>query len=174
MSQARAQEPQPVREERLHEANITGAQQAQEIHNQLIDKITETNLSEGSKNLLRNLLTKDLVLANFKEAEVNEMRWKLRAKKKLFFAMHPAQDCLVTGDDRAAIYDDPAATLRPLSDSQRAIVRDLFDMLETRITRARKMKQQEMMNTTIRESRAQTGDDQRNNSQGGLRGFLSR
>lgn len=160
------------REEQMHHANFGQASPSQQIHQDILEKITETNLSEGSREILRNLLTKDLVLANFQEAEVNELRWKLRAKQKLFFAMHPDQHCLITGEDRAAIYDDPTATLRPLSDEERAIVRDLFDMLETRITRARKMKQQEMMNTTIRESRAETsggGED----GKGGLRGLFS-
>ncbi|GAA0305706.1 hypothetical protein [Halarchaeum salinum] len=161
-----------LREEQMHRSNFNGGSPAQQIHEDILDKITETRLSEGSRDLLRNLLTKDLVLANFQEAEVNEMRWKLRAKQKLFFSMHPDRQCAIVGDDRAAIYDDGTATLRPLSDEERAIVRDLFDMLETRITRARKMKQQEMMNTTIRESRAETsgnGDE----SKGGLRGLLS-
>lgn len=125
-----------------------------EIRQSMLRELTDTNLSEGSRELLRNLVQKDMVLAFLKEPEVKEWKWKLRTKQELFFVMHPGADCLVTGEDRAAINGNVSDRLSPLSQEQKIVVRDFFDMLELRISRARDMKQQEMMNTQIREARS--------------------
>lgn len=153
---------------------IAGASSPDEVYRGMMEWIADSDLNEGSKNLLKNLLSKELVLANFTKAEVNEWRWKLRRKKELFFLMHPGPQCLVIGEDRGAIYDDPHASLSPLSDQQRQLVRDLFDVLEARITRARGMKQQEMVNTDIHEHRDGNDEESSGSSSGGLRGWLSR
>lgn len=145
---------------------------AESIRDDIFSQIADTDLQDPSKDLLRNLLTKDLVLANLKEAEVTEWRWRLRTKKELFFAAHPQEGDLVVGRYRKAIYDDETAqNLMPLDDFQRMAVHDLFDTVETRITRARKMRQQRLMKTTIQERKVDDGEKQ-TESKGGLRGVI--
>jgi len=131
----------------------------------VFEQLTETDLSEGSRELLRNLVTKDLVLAYFNDAEITEMKWKLRTIKDVYLDMHPSGDCLVTGQDRAAINDDPSDTLRELSGEDIMVIDTFFTQLISRLTRARQMKQQEMMNTQISEQRAEM---QGGESDGGL------
>lgn len=144
-------------------------QVAGEIRNSILNDIVETDLSEGSKNLLRNLLTQDFVLANLSTEEAEEIKWKLEAKKEKFFAMHPPENSLVTGEDRAAINDDPTDNLRPLGPVQRMQVHDVFDGIYLRVTRSKDMKQQEVMNTRIQERRDNNDGE---SSKGGLRGLI--
>lgn len=129
------------------------------IHEDVFEQLTETEISEGSKRILRNLLTKDLVLAYFKEEEIHEMKWKLEIIKELYVNMHPAEGCLVTGYDRAYVNDKEHDVLEPLSTEQVLIIETMFTSLASRLTRAREMKQQEMMNTQINEQRADLGGD---------------
>lgn len=124
----------------------------------VFEQLTETNLSEGSRELLRNLVTKDLVLAYFNDAEITEMKWKLRTIKDVYLDMHPSGDCIVTGDDRAAINDDRGDTLTELTGEDIIVIDTFFTQLISRLTRARQMKQQEMMNTQIAERRDGSDD----------------
>lgn len=139
-------------------------------HEGILQDLTETDLKEGSKDILRNLVTKDFVLANFSEAEVNEVKWSIRTKQEMFFAIHPDQECEVTGDDRAAINDDPTDQLTPLTQEEKLVAQTFFDGVETRITRARDMKQQEIWNTQIAERRSEGAEE----DGGGVLGRLRR
>lgn len=132
--------------------------------------IADADLEEGSKELLKNMLSKELVLGCFDDAEMNDWRWKIRRKRDMFFAMHPDHRFILDAEDQQAIYDDPHATLTQLSDQQRQIVRDFFDVLEARITRAKQGFQQEMMNMDIHEERG--GETEPEEQKGGLRGWL--
>jgi len=144
---------------------------ADEAEQNLIEYLSESNLSAPAKDVLRNHVVKDVVMAYLSPEEVHEYKWKLRQKREAFFAMHPAADCLVAGDDRAFINDDETDRLRPLSEKERYAVQTFFDMSETLITRAKEMKQQEMMNTRIEERRAK--DDTGGDESGGIKGRLS-
>lgn len=145
----------------------SGVPRHQKVHDGILDDLTDTEISEGSKDILRNLVSKDLVLAYLTEAEINEVKWHIRIVKELYLAMHPAQDCLVTGEDRAAINDNSSDRLRALSEEERINIETFFMSVQSRVTRAREMKQQELMNTQIAEHR-----DQRSNDGGG--GLLGR
>lgn len=138
------------------------------VREDMFKQLTETNISEGSRQLLRNYVSADLVLAYFDAGELNEMKWRLRQVKELFINAHPAHDSEVTGQDRAYINDDPHDTLNPLSDQQLLAVESFFDMLIARLTRAKEMKQQEMMNTRIQERR----DNSDSGQSGGIAGKL--
>lgn len=140
------------------------------VHQGLMEDLTDTELSEGSKDLLRNLITKDLVLAYLNDAEVNEVKWHIRIVKELYFAVHPDQNCLVTGKDRAYINDDSTDTMTPLTENEQITVESFFLSVITRVTRARGMKQQEMLNTDIREHRDNTESNGSNGIIGRLRG----
>lgn len=157
---AAQQEREREREQQLHHLNLNGhdPELAEGIYESMLNDIVSTSLSEGSKDMMKNLLTKDFVLANLNRAELNEFKWKLRVKKEIFFAMHPTQDCLVVGERRAAINDDPSDTLRPLTKEMKWEVDNVFDGIWMRSTRALGMQQQKMLNTQIRESKVDRGE----------------
>lgn len=144
-----------------------GVARHQQVHQGILDDLTDTEISEGSKEILRNLVSKDLVLAYLTEAEINEVKWHIRIVKELYLAMHPAQNCRIEGEDRAAINDDPTDRLYALSEEERINIETFFMSVQSRVTRARDMKQQELMNTQIAEHR-----DQRSKEGGG--GLLGR
>lgn len=156
-------------------ADLTGqpTEDAEEIRSTLVEFLTSSDLDEGTTNMLQNLISKDIVLAYLTEAEVREYKWKLRIKREEFLALHPADDCLVTGQYRAAINDDRTDTLTPLDARQKMQVLSFFDMAETLVTRARGMKQQEMINTEIREHRAEDNRGSESES-GGILGKIRR
>lgn len=139
-----------------------------QVRENIFEELTETDISEGSKDVLRNLISKDLVLAYLTEAEVNEVKWHIRIVKEIYLAMHPPQDCEVVGADRAAINDDSEDNLRPLSEKERVNIETFFMTVQTRVTRARNMKQQEMNRTQIAEHR----DNRDSDSGGGILGRI--
>ncbi len=139
-----------------------------QVRKGIFEELTDTEISEGSKDVLRNLISKDLVLAYLTEAEVNEVKWHIRVVKELYLTLHPPQDCEISGGDRAAINDDPTDTLHPLTEEERVNVETFFMTVQSRVTRARDMKQQEMTRTQIAEHRDNTED----NESGGLLGRI--
>lgn len=144
---------------------------ADEAEQDLIEYLSESNLSAPSKDVLRNHVVKDVVMAFLSPEEVHEYKWKLRQKREAFFAYHPAPNCEVTGDDRAYINDDSGDKIEPLSEKEEYSAQTFFDMAETLITRAKEMKQQEMMNTRIEERRAK--DNRGDDDSSGIIGRLS-
>lgn len=141
---------------------------AEGIRQDVLQELTETDLDPASMELLKNMLSKEFVLANLSKPEKNEVVWNLRLKKQMFYWLHPHTDSIVTGDLRAYINDDPTDTLSPLSESEKFQLESIFDALRTRVTRSEDMKQQEMFNTEITEHRAR---DDREQDTGGLIGW---
>jgi hypothetical protein len=136
-----------------------GPQSGFTLQNQgVLDKIASSDLDPGSKRLLENLLSTDLVFSNLNDAEVQDFRFRLEEKRELFFAMHPGDECLVTGLDRAEIYDDAADTLKPLSDEEKHIANDIFDFVQLRLMRSKGMEQQRVLKTNIQEQHLDRGE----------------
>lgn len=134
----------------------------------LADKLEE-NKYEKIRDVLGDLLSKDFPLGNLSKAEHIERKWDLRTLKDIVVTSFPSQDCLVVGEDRAAIYDDPSDDVTPLTREERLHIEAFFRNLEMRLTRAKGMKQQEMLRTSIAQTRVERDQDQR---QGG--GWLSK
>lgn len=129
-------------------------QQAEQIQENLLEFLTQSDLSEGSKDLLRNYASKSFILGYLEDAEVQELKWDLRIYHEYYLALHPARECEVTGEVREWINDNPDDNLTKLSANQKMQVGTFFQGIWTNITRARGMKQQEIMQTQIAETRA--------------------
>lgn len=166
------------REQRRHQeemALLNGAQShhdsPQQIRNDFIEDLKESPLSEGSKEILRNLISPDFIFAYYNKDEIRELKELLRLKKRQFYWMHPAPECEVTGSDRAYVNDDQRDKLEPLSDAEYLVVDTFFKGVYARVTRSKEMKQQEILQTSISENRVQRedGDDA---TTGGLTGWL--
>lgn len=144
--------------------------QSEGIHTDVLNELTETDLNVSSTELLHNLLTKEAVLANLDEREVQEVVWDLRILENMYYWMHPPEESVVTGRVRAFVNDDASDTLEPLSDSERFEVFQLFKKLRMRVTRSRGMAQQEVVQTQIKEHRAK--DDREEST--GILGAISK
>lgn len=163
------------RQERQSEQAIQqlGLQQAmaraERIRDDLLDKVSDSDLNADARNLLENLVSKDFIFANLTDEEVTELKYKLLLKRKKFYAMHPAETSLIKGEFRAYVYDDPGNTLTPLTQQEKLIVDQFFEGVFARVTRARGMAQQEILQTQIQQS--YTGNVGENgSSKGGLLG----
>lgn len=131
--------------------------------------LAQTDIPSVSKQKFRSLLSRDWVFANLSNADYNELKWELRHLKHLFYDMHPAQDCLVVGDIRAAINDDPRDTLKPLSEDDKREVEQLFRAVRLRLTRSKGMRQQSIIQTNISQTEVNRADDGNSSILGRLR-----
>jgi hypothetical protein len=143
----------------VNTAQTRAQEQAREIRSDLLAETTDTGLSEGQRNILENLVTNDHILAYLREPEIQEVKWDLKIKHELYRAMFPADDCEVTGKDRAFINADQADTMEPLGKDGRMAARTFFDGVWMRVTRARDMQQQKIWQTQIARSEVDNGDD---------------
>lgn len=178
MSQARQNghaDPEEMQEKqhknRVNERGVEAAMaRAEEIHNDLLDEITDSDLNPDSRQLLKNLISKDFIFANLTEAEVTEMKWNLQLLRRKFYDMHPSQKSVIEGATRAYVYDDAGNTLSSLTQQERIIIDQFFEGVYKRVTRARKMRQQEILKTQIQQS--VTGDLDAQDDKGGIWGRM--
>lgn len=142
-------------------AHTNAAQQAEQIRQNLLSFLTESDLQEGTKELLRNYTSKSFILGYLQSDEVTELKWELRIVHEQYLGLHPGTECEVVGEDRAYINDDPQDHLKPLSGKEKMVVSSFLQAVWTNITRARDMKQQEIMKTQIArtETERKDGDD---------------
>jgi hypothetical protein len=150
-------------------AHQNAAQQAEAIRDNLLTFLTESDLQEGTKDLLRNYASKSFILGYLQSEEVTELKWELRIAHEQYMALHPGAESEVVGGDRAYINDDTDDQLKPLSGKQKLQLATFMQAIWTNITRARDMKQQEIMKTQI--ARTET---ERNDGDGDGGGLLSR
>lgn len=151
------EDPEEAREERNeNQLQLQGLQhareRAEEIQSDLLEQITDSDLHPDSRQLLKNLVSKDFIFANLTDAEVESFKRELDLKRKAFYVMHPSQESVVEGDFRAYVYDDPGNKLTSLSQQEKLIVDQFFEGVYMRVTRARGMRQQEILKTQINQS----------------------
>jgi len=72
--------------------NAASAQADKPMDRAYIDKMTDHQLSQGTIDILSNLLDQDYLLGNMTEAEVHEFRWLARVLRLKVEAMHPPQE----------------------------------------------------------------------------------
>lgn len=154
----------------------TGAQVAQQedtsFERDVLEFLAESDLSDQNKDILKDYLSRDLVFANIDSAEYNELKWELRVLKEILYLHYPSPDCLVTGELRAAINDDPDDTVEPLTQEERLRIETFFRNIRLRLTRSKDMKQQEMLRTSIAQTEVRRDGD--NSGGKGLLGRLRR
>lgn len=151
-------------EERQLRSQAVQTAQAEDhsVERDVLEYLAETDLSDQDKELLKDYVTRDFVLANVDGAEYNELKWELRVLKETMRLFWPPQDCLVTGEDRAAINDDPSDEATPMSQQDRLRLEAFFRNIRLRLTRSRNMKQQEMLRTSIAQTHVQRGNQDNN------------
>lgn len=167
-------EREKQREQQEHVQNLKAADHQQGSlglgnDQDYLRELLHSRLSEGHRDLLENLLSRDFVLANYNEAQLQELKYELEIVRDMFFSMHPDEECAVTGQFAGYVFDDPSAAIEPLTEEEKLRVVQFFDGVFSRITRAKGMKQQEMNAKTIRESRTKSDNEE---ATGGVLGRL--
>lgn len=117
-----------------------------------VDRITQTELDQGTVRILENMLSRDWVLANFSDAEVHETRWLARVMMMQLEALHPPEDSIWTGELRAYAADEERQALQPLDSAQRLVIFETIQGVIARATRSKEGWQQENFNKTISQS----------------------
>jgi hypothetical protein len=163
----RKEEQEEQFERQMHGQNVgQAAAERDEQMSQYLDQLSASELSEGSKRLLKNLVGKDFVFANYSSDDIERLRFELQVMKMQYRDMHPGKECLVTGEDRAWINDDPTDTLEPLTPEETAVVDSFIEGIFSRMTRGEAGFQQEKINETV--SVSEVRKDEKDNSGGGI------
>lgn len=151
----------------------TGGQVAQQedtsFERDVLEFLAKTDVSDQGRAVFKDYLSRDFVFANLDYADYNEMKWELRVLKEALRLLFPPQECLVVGDDRAAINDDPSDQAVPMTQEDRARMESLFRIARLRLTRSKDMKQQEVLRTSIAQTEVRRGERESN---GGIRGKI--
>lgn len=153
-----------------HAQQMSAQERAEEIHSDFLRELTESNLREPSRNLLKNYLSKSFILANLRQAEVDEFKWQLRVRYEAFIRLHPSRDSFMTGCVRAYVYNDASERLEPLTQQQKLTVKGFFDGIWMNVTRSKGFAQQEILQTSITQSIVDKGEGE--TQPGGLRGKI--
>jgi len=126
-----------------------------------IDKVTKSQLQQGTVRILGNLLSKDFVLGNLSEAEVHEHRWLTRQLVLEVEAAHPTDTSMWRGRFRQVASGQQRDALRPLDDAQKTVMQQFVQGVISRATRSKEGWQQEEMNKSYRarERREPDSDD---------------
>jgi len=133
-----------------------------ELDPEYIDKMTGSDLDQATVSMLSNMLSKDWVLSNLSEAEVNEERWLARCIKLQIEALHPREDSIWQGELRKYCSGKADNSLTHLDSKQRAIIFQLIQGHVARVTRGRDGWQQDKFNESLTVSeRRDTSKDEK-------------
>jgi len=146
-----------------HRMNLSAARAdvEQPMDKAYIDKMTDHQLSQGTVDILSNLLDQDFLLGNMSDAEVHEYRWLARVLRLEVESLHPNQDAVFQREVRMAAYDESGQKLPPLDEVDKTVIEQFLMGVISRATRGKDGWQQEMFNKTITasERREVDGDD---------------
>lgn len=143
-----------LQQQQMHMQNLgeVGALDQGPADSDYVDRITQTELNQGTVRILENMLSRDWVLANFDDAEVHEIRWLSRVMMKQLEALHPPEDSIWTGNLRQYASDDDRQALEPLDSAQRLVVFETIQGVISRATRSKDGWQQENFRKQIKQS----------------------
>lgn len=133
----------------LAEAGATGPPTANPDY---VDRITHSNLDQGTVDILSNMLSQDWVLGNLGEAEVHEIRWLVRVMMMQLESLHPPADSIWTGELRQYASGNQRQALEPLDPAQKLVIFELIQGVIARATRSKDGWQQEIFRKQIKQS----------------------
>jgi len=144
-----------------HDLNLNAAHADAErpMDRAYIDKMTDHQLSQGTIDILSNLLDQDYLLGNMTDAEIHEFRWLARVLRLKVEAVHPPQDSFFQGRGRMIAYGDRSQKLPALDDVDKTVIQQFIMGVIARATRGKEGWQQEMFNKTITASETRQVDE---------------
>jgi hypothetical protein len=132
-----------------------------QLNDDHFQELVESGVPRDTVSHIRSLLSRDFVLSNLSEAEVNENRWLARNLALRVFALHPSKESHLHGQWRQFVLDEPEQSLKPLTDSQRAKIHSFIMAFIARVARSKSGWQQEELSRQyqVSEMRTDDGDD---------------
>lgn len=152
-----AEERDDQRAQQEHMTNLQFNDDGQ-MNRGYIDKVTNSELQQGTVDILQNLLSKDFVLGNLSEAEVHEYRWLVRELLLEVEAAHPDPKSMWQGRFRQVAAGKERQALEPLDSAQKTVMKQLIQGVIARATRSRDGWQQEEVNKSYRVSERREPD----------------
>lgn len=159
MSVRQAEPPDPEEQERraIHRQNLGEPFNEQgQMSAEYVEALTDTKLSEGTINVLENLITQDFVLGYLEQGEATEQKWLARIAAQRVIAMHPGEQCVLQGEFRAFLYDDEHEHLQALSDREKERIRQFIKGVFLRVSRSREGWQQDKIGEQVKVSRQES------------------
>jgi hypothetical protein len=151
--------------ERDHERERHSVMQSDMRGTQTVDvpdhfeDLVESGVPEESVYLLSQLMSKDWVLSNLKDAEVHEQRWLTENVYLGWLALHPRRESQLASEYRRWLFDDPGQAVEPLSDAARLEGKNFIRNHIARLSRGREGWQQEEMSKQYRVSETRKAND---------------
>lgn len=124
------------------------------LSREYLETMVEHGLDESTALLLRNMLSKDFVLANLTHAQVHEKIWLTRVEMLKVRGQHPLEESVYQGEYRQFAFDDERQGLEPLEPEQESLLAQALLDIEARLTRGEDMAQQDAFSTVISETRS--------------------
>lgn len=158
--QAQIQEESSTRQQ-LHTANFGSANSERHEQMQFLEAaVSNKDLETGTQQMLINLLSRNLPLANLSGAEAHEVKWRLEYTFLRVIGMHPAEGSLWTGEFVQEASGGSDWALRPLSQPEVQEIQSLIDQIWMRATRGRNGFQWDKLNESISVARTEDpGED---------------
>lgn len=152
-----------------HQANLSQAQQMAPSfgeRREYLEAVIDDELDDATVDMLRNMTSRDFILSNLQDPEINEIKKLREITLKKVKAAHPNQNTAMTGDLREEVYDGGNA-VEPLDSRQKILVDQYLRAAFTKLARSRDGFQQEEFGKTISASERRAND----NDNGGLLSF---
>jgi len=132
-------------------------------------ELSDTELNMGTISVLENMVTRDFVLGYLDAPEVHEQKWLARVAAQRVYAMHPGENCVITGEYRAQLYGDDHENLMPLSDREKEKIRAFIKGIFLRVSRSKEGWQQDKIGEQVKVNRV---EDEKREECGGLLGGI--
>ncbi len=149
------------RKNQMHSTNL-GQREQPSRERDFLKELVDSDADPQLSNHLDVLKSKDLPLANYTEAEVNELKWLNRAFEEMWRDMHPPPESVLQGNWRKALMDDELEGFSHVDAASALEISQFIQIIaHSRATRGRQGWQQEQLDKSIRvsETREQTDDD---------------
>lgn len=134
-----------------------------------VDELEE-RLQPATVEKIQPMLNKQWILSNLSSAEAHDRAYWLEAKKYMLIAQHPPEGSVITGDVRAALYEDETEALEPLTPQERQSIDQVIKTLRNMVARSEQGFERKQINTSI--ARSETESAKRTESGGMLDGLF--
>lgn len=137
------------------------------LRREYLNTLVEHGIDESTALLLRNMLSKDYVLANYTRAEVREVVWLTRVELLKVKGQHPMPESVYEGEYRQFAFDNADQGLKKLDPQQETLLSQALQDIFARVSRGEGGFQQDAFSKTISEVR-RVEDEGRGGGGGGI------
>lgn len=152
------QQMRNIEQQAASQAMQTQKDRYEHQHKEFVQFITETDLDDGTIDLIRNLTQPDFIFGRIEDAGLHEIIWELRVIKEQIKAIHPPENG-ISGEERALLFENRKRKLDPLSPQDRVLLDTAFDAIEMRVTRALGGFERKELNKNVNVSKVETERD---------------